>query len=219
MKAIVIGAGVGGTTAALALLRRGIDVELYEQAPKLLPLGAGLSLWGNAVACLEELGLATPVRAAGTLVETAEIRTRSGRLLGRADMRELATRLGHPAVAIRRGILQEILVSALPAGVLRLGHELQSFTTDDQGVTVRLTNDRETRGDVLIGADGLRSKVRQAILGDGPPTYSGYSGWLGLVPFDSPRLPPGVVIESWGRGVRFGGLHVGGGEVYWFATA
>jgi 2-polyprenyl-6-methoxyphenol hydroxylase-like FAD-dependent oxidoreductase len=134
-------------------------------------------------------------------------------------MKPLADRLGRPTVAVRRGLLHEILVSALPEGVLRLGHELETFSQNHDGVRVRFTNGLEATGDVLVGADGLRSKVRQALLSDGPPTYSGYRGWLGLVPFNSPSLPPGRVIESWGRGERFGALHCGGGEVYWFAAA
>ena len=217
MKAIVIGAGIGGTSAALALLRQGIEVELYEQAPRLLPLGAGLSLWGNAVLCLDELGLGERVIAAGTVVEAAEVRTESGRLLTRLSTAEFRRRLGRPTVAVRRGVLQESLVSALPEGILRTGHELASFTQDGSGVTARFTNGHEARGDVLVGADGLRSKVRQAVLKDGPPRYAGYSGWLALVPFSHPALPPGLGVEWWGRGKRFGALPVGGGEVYWYA--
>lgn len=218
MKAIVIGAGIGGTTAALALLRRGIEVELYEQAPKLLPLGAGIGLWGNAISCLDELGLGDAVLGAGTLMETAEIRTKAGRVLGRSSLGEVARRLGRPAVCVRRGVLHDILVGALPAGVLRLGHELEGFSDDGSGVTARFMNGHEARGEVLIGADGLRSKVRRQVLGDGLPRYSGYGGWLGVAEFSHPLLPPGLVVESWGRGERFGMLCCGPGHAYWFAA-
>jgi 2-polyprenyl-6-methoxyphenol hydroxylase-like FAD-dependent oxidoreductase len=218
MKAIVIGAGIGGTTTALALLRRGIEVEVYEQAPRLLPLGAGISLWGNAIGCLDELGLKEPIVARGTPVTHAEIRTSAGRVLARTSADDFSRLLGHPTVTILRSELHDVLAGALPDGVLRLGHELQDFSQDAAGVTARFADGHEARGDLLIAADGLRSKVRQAVLGDGPPRYAGYCGWLGVAPFSHPELPPGLVIESWGRGSRFGALHCGGGHVYWFSA-
>jgi 2-polyprenyl-6-methoxyphenol hydroxylase-like FAD-dependent oxidoreductase len=218
MKAIVIGAGIGGTTAATALLRRGIEVEVYEQAPGLLPLGAGITLWGNAIGCLDELGLKEPIVAQGTPVTTGEIRTSSGRVLVRTSADVFRQTLGQPTIAILRSALHDVLVGALPEGVLRLGHELESFTQDDAGVTARFTNGREARGGLLIAADGIRSKVRQTVIGDGPPRYAGYSGWLGVAPFSHPDLPPGLVIEAWGRGSRFGALHCGAGHIYWFSA-
>lgn len=218
MKAIVIGAGIGGTTTAIALLRRGIEVEVYEQAPRLLPLGAGISLWGNAIGCLDELGLKEPIVARGTQATTGEIRTSAGRVLVRTSIEDFIQFLGHPTVAILRSELHDVLVGALPDGVLRLGHELQDFSQDAAGVTARFANGHEARGDLLIAADGIRSRVRQTIIGDGPPRYAGYCGWLGVTSLSHPDLPPGLFVEAMGRGSRFGALHCGGGHVYWFSA-
>lgn len=218
MKVLIVGAGIGGTTAAIALARRGVDVRLFERAPELRPLGAGLSLWSNAIACLSELGLRERLLQHGTVITAGEIRTPRGAQLGRMSFDELRQRLGHPSICIQRGRLQETLVSALPEGVLHLGCELAEFSQDSGGVTVRFQDGRTETGDVLVGADGLRSLVRARIVGDGAPRFAGYGGWLGVAPFHHETLPEGLAVETWGRGSRFGMLHCGHGHVYWFAV-
>jgi len=216
MKVTIIGAGIGGLTAALALSRRGVDVKLFERAEEILPLGAGLSLWGNAVACLSELGLKEALFGLGRQIDTIEIRTKTGDVLVRVPMQRVTRSIRHASVCIERAALQQMLVAALPLGVLHLGCELISFKQNHAGSSAQFANGRVEQSDWLIGADGLHSTIRAHLVQDGPPQYAGYGGWLGIARFEDETLPVGHAIETWGRGERFGMLYCGEGLTYWF---
>ena len=162
IKVLVVGAGVGGLTTAIALRRAGIDVEVYERradATKILT-GSGIHLWQNAVRALQQLGVADRVQAVGEVVEKMEWRTPSGSLIAEWPVGELSRTLGAPAIGISRADLTDALRGALPEGTVRLGWNASGYTQDATGVTVRFDNGEEARGDVLIGADGVNSITR-----------------------------------------------------------
>ena len=213
MKALVIGGGIGGMAAGIALLRAGIAAVVVERAQRLEEVGAGLTLAPNALCALDLLGLGEHVRAVGSSGNALVVRTARGRTL-------MSPRLdpGQVIVGVHRSALQETLREALGADALRLRETLESFAQQDDDVVARLEDGREERGDVLIGADGIGSAVRAQLLADGPPRYAGYAGWRAVV-----EVPPGLVqrgtfSESWGRGLRFGIVDIGGGRVYWFVS-
>ena len=211
----VIGAGIGGLTAAIALRRAGFDVEVFERATELREIGAGLSIWKNALVALDEIGLGDRVRAFAVPTRDAALRTWDGHVLVAPTDSVLLGRLGEFGVVIHRGRLQQVLVEACGLHRIRLGKACESFDETPTGVTVRFADGSSATGDALIGADGLHSKVRAELHGASAPRYSGYTCWRGVVEFDHARLAPG---ESWGRGARFGHVGMADGQVYWFAT-
>lgn len=215
MKAIIIGAGIGGLAAAIGLRRAGIEVAVYEQAGRLGEVGAGITLWPNAIKALRQLGLGQAIRAIGVLEGQGGIRTSGGRLLASGAARDLEREFGAPTLAMHRAELHATLLGALGAGHVRLGARCLGFEQDAQCVSARFADGSSATADLLVGADGLRSAVREQLHGPQPPRYAGYTAWRAVVPFDHARLLPG---ESWGTGARFGQVPLSDGRVYWFAT-
>jgi len=215
-RVLVIGAGIGGLSAAIALTRAGLDVQVYERAAELAPVGAGISLWKNALVALERIGLYDAIRAYSVTAENAGLRRSDGRVLVAADSTPLRDRFGEYLIIVHRAALQRVLLDAVGPDCVHLGHACIAIHEDASGVTARFSNGTEARADVLIGADGLHSVVRARLHGDQPPRYCGYTAWRGVTSFDHARLRVG---ETWGRGERFGQMPMRDGQVYWFATA
>ncbi len=216
-RVLVAGAGIGGLTAAAALRRAGCEVEVFERAPELRPVGAGIVLALNALLGLRSLGLDRQVAAAGAPLERAEILTAGGRRIARTDFSALVRELGVAAVAYHRAELHAALRAAAGGGV-RLGAEAVGFRQDGGGVRLVLAGGEEVAGDVLVGADGLHSAVRRTLLGAAPPRYSGTTSWRAVTPPGTGLVAAGASAESWGAGRRFGTVGLTGGRVYWFAV-
>jgi len=158
MKAIVVGGGISGLASAIGLRERGWDMEVLEQAPDFAEIGAGLSLWPNVLNGLDALGVGAIVRERSVLDGSTGIRDEHGRWLSRTDVAAIRERFGHIALVHRANLL-EILRSALPPDSLRSGVTVNDVSADG---LVRCT-DGELRGDLVVGADGLHSAVRQAV--------------------------------------------------------
>jgi 2-polyprenyl-6-methoxyphenol hydroxylase-like FAD-dependent oxidoreductase len=219
-KVMVAGAGIGGLSAAMALRRAGFEVAVFERTAELREVGAGLLLAANAQKALGKLGLADAVARLGTPASAGQIRSWYGEVLASIPASELEKKVGAPSAAVHRADLQALLVREVGEGTLRLGAEVEAFQQEDEsGVTVFLAGGGEERADVLVGADGLRSKVRAELLGPEEPRYAGYTAWRAVVEPKAELVPWGRGFESWGRGARFGCAHIGKGRVYWFATA
>ncbi|MFB9463776.1 FAD-dependent monooxygenase [Streptomyces cinereospinus] len=215
--ATVVGGGIGGLAAAVALHRRGWQVEVLERAPEFTEVGAGISLWPNALRALEALGLAGAVRALGAVEATGGVRDRRGRWLSRTDNAELTRRFGHPLVVLHRADLLRALVEALPTGSLRPDSEVHAVRDDTHGPVVEHRGGT-SRPDLVVGADGLRSAVRRALWpAAAPPRYAGYTAWRMVT--GPLAAPPAEGAETWGRGERFGHTALPGGRRYCFATA
>lgn len=214
-RALVIGGGIGGLAVGVGLRRLGWDVQVFEQAPELRPIGAGLTIWANAVHALERLGVGQQVRDLNPQVASGGIYTSRGRPLAQTSIQRLEQAVGEVSVALHRAELHAILLGALGEEQLHTGMRCAGIEQHADGVTARFTDGSTAEGDVLIGADGLHSVVRQQLIGDGPPRYSGYTSWRAVVPFDHAQLHAG---EYWGRGARFGIVPLSDGRVYWFAT-
>lgn len=213
----IAGAGIGGMALAASLKRVGLDVHVFERAAALGLVGAGLTLQSNAVAALRQIGLDDAVLAEGQRVGVGLVRSPSGAVLQSASMTALAQEAGAPSAGIHRARLHAVLAREVGEESLHLGHAVTGYREDDGGVTLMREGADELRGDVLIGADGLRSAVRAQLLGDGEPRYAGYTSWRGVCRA-SYLAPPEQTSETWGVGRRFGIVPLGHGEIYWFAT-
>jgi 2-polyprenyl-6-methoxyphenol hydroxylase-like FAD-dependent oxidoreductase len=207
MRVIVVGAGIAGLSAAIGLRRGEHEVIVLERAPRIDPIGAGLTLFANAMSALDRLGAREAVAEQGAATKRSAILTWEGRELARVppDLLE-------GTIAIHRADLQRELAAA--AGEVRLGAEITAVEQHDGGVVARGADGSEERGDLLIGGDGLSSVVRSAIA-DVRPRYAGYTAWRGVSPV---AVEPGRLTESWGVGERFGLVDIGRGRTYWFAT-
>lgn len=211
VRIAIVGGGVGGLTAALALREFGIEAEVYEQAPALLDVGAAIALWPNALRVLERLGLkATILEHAGEMDEIRWLDHR-GHLLNRVAIPQ--------SVALHRADLQSTLLQALPPGWIKLGHALKAYDVRKDKIVASFTQGDEIEADLLIGADGIHSRVRQKLLNDDQPIYRGYTVWRGISSVFPHSLSPATATEIHGRGKRFGIGPVGNGRAGWWATA
>ncbi|GAB2616159.1 monooxygenase [Paractinoplanes abujensis] len=213
-NAVVIGGGIGGLAAGLALQRRGWSVTVLERAAALEDVGAGLAVAPNGLRALDRLGAGRPVRALSALQGTAGIQRPDGRWISRTDAAAAEARFGEPTVVVHRAALISVLADALQPGTLRLG-VTAGAVSPEQGTVV--TSDGTLMAEVVVAADGLHSPVRGALWPSGPaPLYAGVTSWRFVVP-----RPPGelVLSETWGDGKVFGVVGLGDGRVYCYATA
>ena len=206
--AIVVGAGIGGLAAAIALRDAGWEVEVLERADGLAREGAGLSVWPNGVRALRALGLDRLVDRAPRV--DGSIRRSGGAPLTTIASKELERRFGEPLVALARPELLDALLDRAGADRVRFGAEVDGI---DEGELVLTGGERRT-AELIVGADGLRSAIRAELLGDGEPRDSGLIAFRGLASFAG-ELPAG---EWWGPGVVAGLVPLGGGRVYWYVS-
>lgn len=175
MRAIVVGGGIGGLSAAIALRQVGLEAVVFEKAGELREIGACISLWANAMKALRKLGLYETVLAVGKpLHPKGELRSPNGRVFYEMPSAVMEERFGGTTVVVHRADLQKTLCAALGREAIRPGAEVTGFEQDKGGVVARFAGGREERCELLIGADGLHSTIRVQLLGDGPPLYAGY---------------------------------------------
>lgn len=206
MDALIVGGGIGGLSAALGLREAGARVTLFERAPRIEQVGAGIGLAPNAQRALEFLGVSSAVGQFGNVAATVMHCTSNGKLL--------ATRRNE-TLWVHRADLQKVLLEAMNPGSVELGCTFGKYEQHPNGVVAHFANGLTAEGDVLVGADGLRSAVRGRLLGDHPPRHTGSIAWRGVAHF--PQHGADRNLEVWGRGARFGLFSIGRGKVYWVA--
>jgi 2-polyprenyl-6-methoxyphenol hydroxylase-like FAD-dependent oxidoreductase len=208
VRAVVVGAGIGGLAIAIALERAGVEPIVIERAPQLREEGFGLVVPANAVTALRSLGISDAVAVRGSRVRRTEIRNPRGDLLTRIDYEAL----GWETYGILRSELQQVMLEAVPVKRLRLGTTCVRATEDGR---VLLNTADPVIGDIVVGADGIRSTVRRSLFGDEPLRYGGHRAWRAGTRFDDERVRDRFV-EVWGVGGGFGFGPAGTGRVYWY---
>lgn len=201
-RILIAGAGIAGLTAALALLKRGIDVDVYEQAPELREIGAGLQIGPNGSRVLIELGLEDRLQAVVCEAAAKEVRLwNTGQTWKLFDLgRDCIDRFGAPYWMVHRSDFHTILleaVLAIKADAVHLGFPVAGFMQDDSVATLRFANGKpDVAGDAIIGADGVHSTLRQAAGIADKPHFTGIMAWRGLAPAerlsDDLRRPVGT---------------------------
>lgn len=192
LHVLISGGGIGGLAGALALLQRGVDVDVFEQAQELKEIGAGVQLGPNAVRVLYALGLKDAVEKLAVQASGKEIRIwSSGKttpLFNLGD--ESVERYGVPYLLMHRADLHQVLVDAVracKADAIHIASRGTGFRQSVDGVELILEDGSSVRGDVLVGADGLHSRIRRQLAGEDKPTFTGGMCWRGMIPID--RLP------------------------------
>ena len=216
----IIGAGIGGLSVAIALQQLSQKVKVFEKAAELKEMGAGIVLSANAIKTLEKLGVAEQVRQAGSPVKKAEIRTPDGQLLVNMPVHKQAERYGTYSYLIYRPDLQRILYEKLEPKTVVLGKKFLRLEQDRDKIVSFYEDDEIIKSELLIGADGVHSQVRQYIMEKSALRYSGFTAFRGISNFEDARFPAelGGGFEAWGSGTRFGFSHLGKGRVFWFAA-
>jgi FAD-dependent urate hydroxylase len=219
MKALIIGAGIGGLAAGIALQRAGNEVAVFERRADLskILIGGGIILWSNAGRALQQLGVADAVLRVGTRVTRAENCSSDGALLFEIPAQEFEQRVGAPSLLISRANFLPILEGALGSGTVRVNKTCTGFTQDTGGVTARFEDGSEERGDLLIAADGKNSRLRQQLgrAGDEFPPYAGWTHYSASVPAEPAVFPDGLFRIITGRGAQGYLFRMEPARVYW----
>ena len=215
MKIAIIGGGIGGLTAALALRQVGFESTVFEQAPQLREVGAAIAVWPNALRILQRLGIGEAVLEKAGIIEAITWLKSDGTLLNHIRLPTTDV----PAVALHRADLQSALLQSLPDGTVQLNYPFQDYQVVGNEIELTFLNHPSVTCNVLIGADGLHSRTRVRLLSTQAPSFRGYTVWRGITNYNPPSLQRGVAIEVQGRGRRFGIGPVGGGRIGWWASA
>ncbi len=210
---VVVGAGIAGLATAAALQRRGMDVTVFEERVD-ASSGAGISIWPNALAALDAIGLGDAVREAGGRVTAGALRWRDGTWLRKPNPDRMVRALGEPLVVVRRATLTDVLTSGVAPGTVRHG-TVRGLTATADGVRLALFDDSVYEADAVVGADGTRSVVARHVSGSLRYRYAGYTAWRGVA---ACAIDPDLAGETMGPAVEFGHVPMGQDHTYWFAT-
>lgn len=215
--AIIIGSGIGGLSAAIALVQAGVQVEVFEKAHALRDVGAGIILYPNALQVLDALGVLEDVARAGCYLRQGKYLNAAGKVLAALDFTSVGMEV--PTIAIHRADLQRVLSEKVGVNRIHLGAACKSIGhVGKNRVCAELSDGSQAEADILIGADGLHSVVRNHLLGDGPPRFANCFAWRGVTVLDHPAILPGSGLMIFGRGLQFGATSIGQGRIYWFGA-
>lgn len=222
MNIAIIGAGIGGLAAGIALRKKGFEVQIYERAPSFKPIGTGIAIAANAMAVFADLGIAEAVAAAGNPIDFACMGRPDGSAIAKVDTKKLSATLGFTTIAIHRADLHDVLAGAFGHDRIHCDSGLASVEETGARVRATFTNGQSVDADILVGADGLRSRVRECVFGESPLRSAEQSCWRGIVDRDAMNRPDRVIRgeawELWGRGARFGYAMVNARQIYWYAV-
>ena len=218
MKAIIIGAGIAGLAAAKGLQRIRWEVQVYEQAPELKAMGAGLILSANALKALRALDLYEQVLMVGQPLYNFRILNKKGKTLANTDHLLLSQRFGiQSAICVHRGDLQQVLLQELQPLQVHTAKRCKFIVQEKGSVSVTFEDGTADTADLLIGCDGIHSAVRQQVAPMARKRYAGYTCWRGVTTSRPPSMDANKGTESWGTGDRFGIVPLTKNRVYWFA--
>lgn len=218
MEITIIGAGMGGLTTGIALKKFGHKVTIYEQAEKILPVGAAISLWSNGVKCLNYLGLTEQVaKLGGQMDQLAYIDGLTGDTMTQFSLLPLIEEVGQRPYPVARADLQNMLMDEFGREDIQLGKKMVELQEQKDGVLVKFADGTEIKTDLLIGADGTHSITRAYVLGEQVSRrYAGYVNWNGVVEISEKLTPADQWTTFVGQGKRVSLMPVADGKFYFF---
>jgi 2-polyprenyl-6-methoxyphenol hydroxylase-like FAD-dependent oxidoreductase len=215
MKIAISGAGIAGLTAAIAFKRAGYETTIFEAAPHLKPVGAGLGLAPNAIKGLAALGIADDIVPLGRKLPYLRILDRKGGIISENDSKLISEKFGLDNFTIHRHSLHEALLSHVdPASIIQ-GKKAVGIENKGKKLVLSFADNTTYEADYLVVADGINSLLRSKIAPEGMKRYAGYTCWRGVVE-DAGSLAEGA-SETWDTNGRFGIVPLAGGKIYWFA--
>jgi 2-polyprenyl-6-methoxyphenol hydroxylase-like FAD-dependent oxidoreductase len=211
VKALISGAGIAGLATGIALRQDGHEVEIFERMPELREIGAGLMIWPNGSRSLQALG----VEIDAVTIRHMSVCTWRGRRVSDYPLESVAARFGFEPAFVHRADLQAALAVRFGTEGLHCNAVVGGFQQDGAEVQVMMRDGTAAAGDLLVGADGLRSPVRRELLEDGDPVYLGSTIWRGIVDDRGIPLPPGHGFDWVGRGSEFVAFPLLHNRIYW----
>lgn len=217
MKVAIIGAGIAGLTMAIALKRANIPFVIYEATKEIKPVGAGIAIANNAMQVYRYLGVADQLNERGVRISTVKLTDFKLNLLNSTDLTPYEQRYKLANIAIHRSELHQVLLNAIDRENVVLGKRIQYIEKRADGLyELMFTDNNKATHEYVIGADGIRSQVREFIFGDHPLRDAKQVCWRGVLDFDLPPTHNHVAREGWGKGKRFGFVKLDSKQVYWY---
>ncbi|MEN9609805.1 MAG: hypothetical protein RLZZ628_619 [Bacteroidota bacterium] len=213
----IIGAGIGGLTTALTLKQKGYKVHLYESAPAIQPVGAGIVLASNAMQVFQKLGLQNALENAGHKIHQMCLTDEQIKPLSIADLTYFEQKYNVTTLAIHRGDLQRILAETIGFEHITLGKRLATIAKKAGIYDLSFEDGTTIEAKIVIGADGIHSKVRNQLFGESRLRNAEQPCWRGVCNLVLPEKYQHKGHEAWGRGKRFGFFQINPQKVYWFA--
>ncbi len=215
----IIGGGIAGLTTAIALQQVGFQIKIYEAVSQIKKVGAGILIAPNAMQVLDRLGLADKVVAAGNVLTAIQVVDQDGQGIAAGDQKKFQTKYGYLTTAIHRAKLQDILLSEIPSNRFMTGKKCHDLESDGYKIKAYFTDGMCVEGQVLLGADGIHSVVRQYLFPTVQLRYSGETSWRGIAEIDLGTVFRSTATEAWGPGgYRFGFIPLTPKTVYWYAV-
>jgi FAD-dependent urate hydroxylase len=217
LKVIIIGAGMGGLAAGIAMRQVGYEVEIYDRVSELRPAGAGISLWSNGVKVLNRLGLGKEIASIGGQMDRIAYYSQTGEKLTDFSLQPLIDQVGQRPYPVARTDLQSLLLNAFGADDVQLNSKCVAVEQDADKAIAHFADGRKATGDVLVAADGTHSLIRSYVLGHAiERRYVGYVNWNGLVPTSADLAPSNSWDVYVGEHKRASLMPVGGDRFYFF---
>lgn len=215
----IIGGGIGGLTAAIALQQKGFEVTVYESAATFEPVGAGIVLAPNAIKAFQAIGIDREVISAGSLIKKFSVKDSSGSILNSTESDKLTLRHGPATMsALHRADLHRVLLKHVkPESVLN-NKLCTGFHQAQDGVTMNFSDGSSAFSNFVIAADGIHSIFRKHLIPQAAMRYSGYACWRAVTERAPGKIDVNEASEFWGAGMRFGMVPIANSRMYWYAT-
>jgi 2-polyprenyl-6-methoxyphenol hydroxylase-like FAD-dependent oxidoreductase len=211
----IIGGGIAGLSTAIALQQKGFQFSVFESAPEIKPLGAGLVLAANAIKAYQKMGLVEKIIQQGQVLPHFSILDHKGKLITYADAQNLSKKYGTHNFSIHRPALHQVLLKEIDPACLHVNKVAVRVENIGNQVLVHFKDGSSHLSDYLIVADGIHSAIRQQLVPDSAPRYAGYTCWRAVI--DDPGLNLQGATETWGPKGRMGIVPLAQNQVYWFA--
>ena len=214
---VIIGAGIGGLTAALAFKQKGFNVTVYESAAEIKPVGAGIGIANNAMQIFKKMSIHEKIKSAGVKISSMNITNHNLRSLSCIDLTEFELKYGVCNVSIHRAVLQNILAEEIGFENIKLSKRLLKIE-QNENVKLFFEDDSIETADVVIATDGIKSVVRNQLFDSSQIRDTNQICWRGVSKVALPKQYQNKAIETWGKGKRFGFVQINKHETYWYAV-